>query len=138
MALPSRTEQVKLPPMTAAQRLATEFAVTGVSSRIHPTDLHRKLFARTGVIPVAQLSNLQDGQRVTVGGMVVARQRPPTARGICFLALEDSSGLLNVVVYPDVYAQHRAGCRATFALIRGRLQIKHGAVHVVAHEVEAV
>lgn len=138
MALPARTEQVKLPPMTAAQRLATEFAVTGVSSRIHPTDLHRKFFSRAGVTPVAQLSNLQDGENVTVGGMVVARQRPPTARGICFLALEDSSGILNVVVYPDVYTQHRAGCQATLALIRGRLQIAHGAVHVVAREVAAV
>ena len=138
LSLPARTEQIKLTPMTAAQRLETEFAVTGVSSRCHPTDLHRQLFDRTGALLVAQLSKLRDGQRVTVGGMVVARQRPPTARGICFLALEDSSGVLNVVVYPDVYAQHRAGCRAAFALIHGRLQLEHGAVHVVAREVLAV
>ena len=138
LALPARDEGMTLPPMTAAERLATEFAVTGLSARRHPTDLRHKLFARAGALPVAQLSTLQDGQRVTVGGMVVARQRPPTAHGICFLALEDSSGLLNVVVYPDVYAQHRAGCRAAFALIRGQLQLKHGAVHLVAREVVAV
>ena len=112
LALPARDEGITLPPMTAAERLVTEFAVTGLSARRHPTDLHRKLFARAGALPVTQLSTLQDGQRVTVGGMVVARQRPLTARGICFLALEDSSGLLNVVVYPDVYAGNRAGCRA--------------------------
>ena len=138
LALPARDEGMTLPPMTAAEQLTTEFAVTGLSARRHPTDLRRKLFARAGALPVAQLSTLQDGQRVTVGGMVVARQRPPTARGICFLALEDSSGLLNVVVYPDVYAQHRAGCQAAFALIRGQLQLEHGAVHLVAREVVAV
>ena len=69
---------------------------------------------------------------------MIARQRPPTAHGICFLALEDSSGILNAVVYPDVYNKHRTGCRADFALIHGRIQIKHGAAHVVAHEVLAV
>ena len=138
LALPTRAEGVPLPPMTAAEQLATEFAVTRVSARRHLTDLRRKIFARAGALPVVQLSGLRDGQRVTVGGMVVARQRPPTARGICFLALEDSSGLLNVVVYPDIYAQHRAGCRAAFALIRGQLQLEHSAVHLVAHEVVAV
>jgi len=138
LALPTRTEQVTLPPMTDAECLETEFAVTGFNASRHPTDLHRKFFARSGALPVAQLSNLRDGQRVTVGGMVVARQHPPTARGICFLALEDISGLLNVVVYPDVYAQYRVGCRAAFALIRGRLQLEHGAVHLVAKEVTAV
>jgi error-prone DNA polymerase len=138
LELSDRAEQVALPPMTTAQRLATELAVTGVSARHHPTDLRRKFFARAGALPVAKLSNLRNGQLVTVGGMVVTRQHPPTARGICFLALEDSSGLLNVVVYPDVYAQYRAGCRATFALIHGQLQLEHGAVHVVAREVVAV
>ena len=57
---------------------------------------------------------------------------------MCFLALEDSSGLVNIVVPPQVYAQYRSGCRAPFALVCGRLQLDGGAVHVVAQRVEPV
>ena len=138
LELSDHDTRVKLTPMTADQSLITELATTGVSTHRHPADLHLKIFASAGAIPAAQLYNLRDGQSVTVGGMIVARQRPPTAHGICFLALEDSSGILNVVVYPDVYAKHRTSCRAAFALIHGRMQIKHGVAHVVAHEVLAI
>ena len=138
LELPDNDTRVQLTPMTADQSLITELVTTGVSTHRHPADLYLKIFVSAGAIPAAQLYNLRDGQPVTVGGMVIARQRPPTAHGICFLALEDSSGIINLVVYPDVYNKHRTGCRADFALIHGRMQIKHGAAHVVAHEVLAV
>ena len=46
-----------------------------------------------------------------VGGIVVARQRPGTAKGVVFLLLEDETGTVNVIIPPQVYARDRLTVR---------------------------
>ena len=70
-----------------------------------------------------------------VGGLIVTLQRPPTAKGFAFLALEDPDGIVNVVIAPDVYAQYRDAIHSTFVVIDGILQRDHGAINVIAREV---
>jgi error-prone DNA polymerase len=53
------------------------------------------------------LKKVPSGRRVAVGGMLICRQRPPTAKGICFISLEDETGIANLIVPPDVYEQCR-------------------------------
>lgn len=65
---------------------------------------------------------MRDGQKVKIGGLIVARQSPPTAKGFHFLAVEDSHGMLNVIVAPKVYDEYRLAMRATFVVIEGMLQ----------------
>ena len=68
--------------------------------------------------------------------MVVARQRPATARGVVFMLLEDELGTINVVVPPPVYARHRLAVRtASFARVSGKLERRAGVVNVVASAV---
>jgi integrase len=74
---------------------------------------------------------------VTNGGIIVARQHPPTAKGFAFLAVEDSDGMVNVVVSLDVYAQCRAAIHAAFVIIEGVVQKDHGATPHCAHAVGA-
>ena len=63
------------------------------------------------------------GRRVAVGGMLICRQRPPTARGICFLSLEDETGIANLVVSPELYERHRKDIHgALFLLGEGLLE----------------
>jgi error-prone DNA polymerase len=82
------------------------------------------------------LERVEDGRGVEVAGMVVARQRPETAKGIVFMLLEDERGTVNLIVPPPVYERHRALVRAA-PLIRakGRLERREGTTNVLVSEV---
>ncbi|MBN1262286.1 MAG: hypothetical protein JXB35_16525 [Anaerolineae bacterium] len=51
--------------------------------------------------PVMELAQWPDVMRLRVGGVIIARQRPPTARGTAFVALEDEGGVVNVILRPE-------------------------------------
>jgi error-prone DNA polymerase len=73
---------------------------------------------------------------VRIGGLVVARQRPGTAKGIVFLLLEDEFGTINIIVPPDVYERHRLTVRAEpLIMAEGRLEklpVAGGAINIYA------
>ncbi len=78
------------------------------------------------------------GQKVKIGGLIVACQHPPTAKGFCFLAVEDPDGMVNVVVPPDVYAQCRKAIHSAFVIVEGVVQKDHGAINVLAGVVRGI
>jgi len=79
------------------------------------------------------------GSTVTIAGIVVARQRPGTAKGIVFLLLEDEHGLSNAIVPPDVYAHDRIAVRAEPLLeVTGRLERREGTINVLAERITAL
>jgi error-prone DNA polymerase len=127
-----------LPEQSLWERLLSDYRATGLSTGVHPLALLR------GELPPGTLSALDlpaapDGSRVTVAGMVVARQRPPTANGVTFLLLEDETGQLNVIVMPQLYAGNRALVRGEpILLARGRLQRSGGTINVIAEELESL
>ena len=63
------------------------------------------------------LATVRHGRTVRVGGLVVARQRPGTAKGIVFMLVEDEGGTINLIVPADVYERHR--------LASGQRDVKH-------------
>jgi error-prone DNA polymerase len=67
--------------------------------------------------------------------VLVAAQRPPTAKGVAFLTIEDVWGLVNVVLYPDVYEAYRPVLRSRFVLVEGVLQNQNGAINILACQV---
>jgi len=82
------------------------------------------------------LPALEPGIRCQVGGLVVARQRPETAKGTVFLLVEDETGMTNVIVRPDVYDRYRAAVRGEpFVVVKGKLAKDDGTVNVLAEEV---
>jgi error-prone DNA polymerase len=119
-------------------RLWTEVAHTGVSAGAHVTALVGDRLRAMGVTPSGKLPELKDGVKVWVGGVVVSRQRPPTARGTAFLALEDEGGLINVVLRPEVYEESAGALRAPFVVVEGQLQRRGQAIGVLARKVVAV
>ena len=71
--------------------------------------------------------------------MVVARQRPHTAKGFVFILLEDETGMMNAIVRPDIYERDRVAIRGEpFLWIKGRLARDDGAVNIIAEEVRAL
>ncbi len=127
-----------LAPLDESARLAAAFAFTGAALDAHLTTLRRDAFTRAGARPSRELRRLKHGQPVTIGGVIVARQRPPTANGVCFLAVEDADGIVNVVVLPDVYARDRLAARGVFVIVQGVVQWDGGAIHVIAQALAAV
>jgi error-prone DNA polymerase len=104
----------------------------------HLTELRRDVSTKAGATPISELSHLKHGQRVKIGGLIVARQRPPTAKGFAFLAVEDPGGMVYIVIAPDIYKRDHTALQGAFVLIEGVLQKDHGAINVVARRIEAV
>ena len=88
-----------------------------------------------GVTPSQELAELSKETKVWVGGVVVSHQRPPSAKGVAFLALEDEGGLINVVFKPAVYEANRRALRSAFVVVEGKLQRKGKGINVLAQRV---
>ena len=93
----------------------------------HPLILHREGLAARGIRRACDLPRLADGTRVTVAGAVICRQRPGTAKGFLFLTLEDETGLVNIIVRPDLFERWKDVLVASPVLeIDGFLQSQEG------------
>ena len=100
-----------LDPLTAWQTMLADYAATGLTTGSHPLELMRPDLKQRGALPSAALELERHRSRVRVGGLVVARQRPGTASGVCFVLLEDEQGTINLVLKPDVYERFRLTVR---------------------------
>jgi error-prone DNA polymerase len=124
-----------LPVPDRIDRVLAEYETTGVSTGWHLMTLVRPALP-AGTVTAQALRDARHGSTVTVGGMVVARQRPATAGGIVFLLLEDETGAINVIIRPDLYESHRAIVRADpLLVITGRLERRERVVNVLARDI---
>lgn len=115
--------------MTPQERLQADYSGTGLSTGMHPMLLIRHRIPR--VCPAAALGTRRNGSQVTIGGLVICRQRPGTAKGYVFVSLEDETGIANAILTPDVFERFRPVVTLEpFLLISGRLQIAGGVIHV--------
>ncbi len=125
-----------LKPMTEAERLVADFAGTGLSVGRHPMALRRDELAMRGVLRAIDLRAVRQGRRVRVGGMVITRQRPGTAKGFVFLTLEDETGIANIIVRPDLFTRDRLVIvEEPFLIVEGVLQNQEGVTSVRAEAV---
>jgi error-prone DNA polymerase len=139
LALPVEPpEPPELDPLGDWGKLIADYRSTGIAIDKHALEL-----LRPGLDPAlsrsTDLARIEDGATVEVAGMVVARQRPETAKGIVFMLLEDERGTVNLIVPARVYDRHRALVRnAPLVRARGRLERREGAINVLVAEVRAL
>jgi error-prone DNA polymerase len=120
---------------TSDERLVAEYQVLGFAASGHPFTLLRPALPPT-VRRSDQFDDLPHGAALDVAGLVVARQRPETARGYTFVLLEDDAGMMNAIVRPDVYERDRIAIRSEpFLWIHGTLRRDDGNVNIIADEV---
>jgi error-prone DNA polymerase len=125
--LPEKEEPSPLAEMSFTERMTTDIAGTGLTVGPHPMVLHRDALQARGVLRAADVPRLPDGVPVTVAGAVICRQRPGTAKGFMFLTLEDETGLVNVIVRPDLYEREKTVLVGTGTLeVSGVLQNSSG------------
>jgi error-prone DNA polymerase len=129
------TDAPTLPGLTESERIGDAYAVVGLDARRQVVELYRPALERLGAVTNAALDDARPG-RVRIGGLVVTRQHPMTAKGTVFLALEDETGMVNVTLWPDTWARLRGIVRRhALLLVDGDLQREAKVVNVIAREV---
>jgi error-prone DNA polymerase len=124
---------VALPEMRLSEHVVDDYASLRFSLKAHPVSFLRAELAGRGMIEAARLSELPNDAAVKVAGLVLVRQRPGTAKGVIFATLEDETGVVNAIVWPDLYARQRKVLLSARLLgIEGRLQREGLVIHVIA------
>ena len=125
--------QVELPFMSQPQHVAEDYRTTSLSLKDHPVRFFREALIRQKVHPCSALKTARDRRRLSVGGLVLVRQRPGTAKGVVFMTLEDETGIANIVVWRDAFEAHRRlVMTSAFLVVHGQVQKEGEVVHLVA------
>ncbi|MDH5306213.1 MAG: error-prone DNA polymerase [Myxococcales bacterium] len=128
-----------LPEMSALEETLADYRASGLTLGPHLLAHLRADLERRGVLPTARLRALPDGRFVRTAGHAIVRQRPGTAKGFCFLTLEDETGTANAVLTPGAFRRWRALLHsATLVEIAGPLQNVDGVIHVRVRELRAL
>jgi error-prone DNA polymerase len=121
--------------MNPLERLRADYAGLRLTTGQHPMALIRERLP--GICRAEDLWQLKDGQRVRVAGQVICRQRPGTAKGVCFVSLEDETGISNAIVAPALFEAERLTITAEpFLVIEGILQSRQGVIHIKARFIQ--
>ena len=134
--LPEPDAKSPLRPMNHEERLVADFRGTGLTVGPHPMAYHRAEMTSRGIRQARDLPTIPDGQYLRIGGCVITRQRPGTAKGFVFLSLEDETGVANAIIHPDLFQKNRLLLSSEqFLMIEGTLQNQDNVISVKARHV---
>jgi error-prone DNA polymerase len=129
-------EQIRFGDVQAEDRLIAEYQVLGFAASGHPFTLIQDALPPS-LIRSNQLPELEHDTSVEVAGLVVARQRPETAKGTVFVLLEDEHGMINVIIRPDVFERDRTAIRGEpFLWVAGKLAKDDGTFNIIAEGIK--
>ena len=124
-----------LPQMPTCEHVVADYQTMRLSLKTHPMAFFRRSMARQGYVSASDLPRMRNGQHVSLAGIVLIRQRPGNAKGVCFITLEDETGVANLVVWPKVMDLFRKVIMQSRLInISGMLQRSDEVTHVVAHQ----
>jgi error-prone DNA polymerase len=136
VAMPELEPDAALPPMPPGEQVVEDYRHLHLSLKAHPVAFLRRDLTARGIIPHEQLPGVRAGERVTVAGLVLVRQRPGTAKGVIFMTLEDETGIANTIVWARTFEQFRpVVLGARLVAVTGPLQSASNVIHVVAEDV---
>jgi error-prone DNA polymerase len=125
-------EQNNLPVMTAGEHVVHDYASTSLSLKAHPVSFVRDALNKYGIFSTADIKTAKDGDMVRVAGLVLVRQRPGTAGGICFMTIEDETGFANLVIFQSLFDSYRKEIlQSRLIMVEGQLQIEGEVIHVI-------
>jgi len=125
-----------LQPMNHEERLVADFHGTGLTVGPHPMAYRREWLNAMGIRRASELRDIPSGKRLRIGGCVITRQRPGTAKGFVFVSLEDETGVANAIITPDLFHQNRLLLASErFLAIEGILQNQDNVISVKAERV---
>jgi error-prone DNA polymerase len=120
--------------MPLSEEVVTDYQTMRLSLKAHPMSFLRPDLGERGFIRACDLRDRKYRAMVQIAGVVLIRQRPGSAKGVCFITLEDETGVVNLVVWPDLMAkQRRVIMGARLIEVRGRVEYDDEVTHVIAH-----
>src|SRR3954447_1990052 len=136
LSLPLETgDAPALRGLTPWERMLADYGSTHVTLKEHPLELMRPSLPEDMLTSV-ELNHARSGRYVRLAGLVVARQRPSTAKGVTFMLLEDEFGTINLIVPPPIYDRFRLAIRSEpLIMAQGRLERRSGTTNVIVDEV---
>jgi error-prone DNA polymerase len=131
-AAPTEEKDIELPFMSLSEHVVHDYGATSLSLKAHPVSFTRSRLDRLGVWTTINLANGKDGIAVRVAGLVLVRQRPGTAGGVCFITIEDETGVANLVVFQNLFEKYRKEIlHSRLLMVEGKLQIEGEVIHVI-------
>lgn len=127
-------ESVALPKMMLSEHVVQDYAATALSLKAHPVSFVREKLQQLHILSTKELDTIGNGAFVKVAGLVLVRQRPGTAGGVCFITIEDETGYSNLVVFQNLFETYRKEIlHARLLMVEGKLQREGEVVHVIVH-----
>ncbi|MGI8637701.1 MAG: OB-fold nucleic acid binding domain-containing protein, partial [Segetibacter sp.] len=127
-----KLENILLPEMTTAEHVVHDYAATSLSLKAHPVSFVREKLQQLHILSTNELAAAKDGQPVKVAGLVLVRQRPGTAGGICFMTIEDETGVANLVIFQNLFDEFRKEIlQSRLIMAEGYLQVQGEVIHVI-------
>ncbi len=121
-----------LPEMTLSEHVVQDYGSTSLSLKAHPVSFVRDKLAALNIVSTVALSDFKDGSIVKVAGLVLVRQRPGTASGICFITIEDETSFANLVVFQKLFDKYRKEIlQSKLLMVEGRLQKEGEVTHII-------
>lgn len=128
----STMDHVQLPEMTSSEHVIQDYSAMALSLKAHPVSFARGQLIKLCVLATKELNLWPDGTLVRVSGLVLVRQRPGTASGICFITIEDETGSANLVVFQKLFDKYRKEIlQSKLLMVEGKLQREGEVTHVV-------
>jgi error-prone DNA polymerase len=125
-------EKVILPQMRTSEHVVQDYATMSLSLKGHPVSFVRDNLRTLGACTAREHRTLRNGQCIKAAGLVLVRQRPGTASGVCFITLEDETGTFNLVVWATLFDEYRKQILSSkLLLVEGNLQIEGEVIHVI-------
>jgi error-prone DNA polymerase len=129
----TETSRTQLPMMPLSEEVVTDYQTMRLSLKAHPMAFLRASLAERGFLRACDLRERTSRSMVHVAGVVLIRQRPGSAKGVCFITLEDETGVVNIVVWPDLMEkQRRVVMGSRLIEVRGRVEYDDEVIHVIA------
>lgn len=127
-------DATRLPQMPLGEEVVTDYQTTRLSLKAHPMSFLRAELSERGFVRACDLRAHKYRSIVNVAGVVLIRQRPGSAKGVCFITLEDETGVVNLVVWPDLMERQRTVVMgARLMEVRGRVEYDGEVIHVIAN-----
>ncbi|MFB1024870.1 MAG: error-prone DNA polymerase, partial [Octadecabacter sp.] len=128
---------VALPAMPVCEQVVADYQTLRLSLKKHPMAFLRRSLAAQGYTDCTALKTSRAWQKISMAGLVLIRQRPGSAKGVCFITIEDEFGVANLVVWPKVMEQFRKiVMQSRLLVIHGYVQRDVDVIHVVAERLE--
>jgi error-prone DNA polymerase len=123
----------RLPQMPLSEEVVADYQTQRLSLKAHPMAFLRPSLAERGFVRACDLRARKFRSMIHVAGVVLIRQRPGSAKGVCFITLEDETGVVNLVVWPDMFEKYRKVVMgARLVEVRGRIEYDDEVIHVIA------